>query len=242
MFIQPFITKRINAQMQELTIQGAIALCEIPPHLNELGISRALEKIINQTNLPLKEWTVQERVLAIAHYLTAQEQGDFYITEQSKLSDFYLDQDYQETPYYFDDLEIVPLTAKYAESIERAIISMNIQNAWTIGAMAATIRQKGDKWQGSADEFIHENIQRILNLPESEFLELLNHFQAAQEHLKHGVEILYTNDGIAMLSQKGDTSVELVKFRFDTLINETTATLFRKPENISTNNRDTDET
>lgn len=241
MFIQPFITRRIRAKMKELTLKDVIDLCEIPVHLNELGTSAALEKIIKETSLPLSEWTAQERIVALGHYLTAQEQGDFYITDESKLSDFYLESDYPENTYQFNELEIVPITAEYLEAIERVIISMNIQNAWLIGAMAATIRQKGDEWNGTPDEFIQENIQRLLTLPESEFLNLVEHFYKAQEALAHGIEIAFL-DGIVAVSQKGEkTNRELVKFCFDALISEEAKRLFRRNESPNTHHQLTPE-
>ena len=46
MFIDDFVTKRIRARMQELTLRQAIELCQIPDQLNELGISRALSMIV----------------------------------------------------------------------------------------------------------------------------------------------------------------------------------------------------
>ena len=45
MFIADFVTQRIKAKMQELTLQQAIDLCQIPDSLNEQGISRALQFI-----------------------------------------------------------------------------------------------------------------------------------------------------------------------------------------------------
>lgn len=112
MFINDFVTKRISAKMQELTLRQAIDLCEIPTNMNELGISRALQFIVTETNLPLEKWTAQERIAAICHYLTAQEQGDFVVVNGAYLSDYMIERDYPEQPYTFDngELMIVPLS------------------------------------------------------------------------------------------------------------------------------------
>jgi|GEM_PF-5333764 len=45
MFISDFVTRRIKSQMQELTLQQAIDLCQVPDSFNEQGISRALQFI-----------------------------------------------------------------------------------------------------------------------------------------------------------------------------------------------------
>lgn len=237
MFIQPFITRRIRAKMKELTLKDVIELCEIPVHLNELGTSAALEKIIEETSLPLSEWTAQERIVALSHYLVAQENGDFAVTEQSQLSDFYLESDYPENTYQFNELEIVPITADYLEAIERAVLAYEMPNAWLIGAMAASIKEQGDEWNGTPDEFVQENIKRLLTLPESEFLNLVEHFYTAQEALAHGIEIAFL-DGIVAVSQKGEkTNRELVKFCFDTLISEEAKRLFRRNESPNTHHQ-----
>lgn len=118
MFINDFVTKRINAKMRELTLRQAIDLCEIPDEFNELGISRALEAVITETTLPLSEWTIQERIAALIHYITAQERGDWQVADGVNVSDYLIDSDYPLSNYLFDDFEIIPLTAKYVEAIE----------------------------------------------------------------------------------------------------------------------------
>lgn len=240
MFISDFTTQRIRAKMQELTLRQAIDLCEIPETMNELGISRALNAIIAETNLPLDEWTVQERLAAICHYITAQEKGDWRVANGAMLSDYLVAQDYPDTSYIIDDdLEIVPLTAPYAEAMERAVQDKG-RGDWIVAAMAATIRQRDEEvWQGSPDEFVQENMERLFGLPESEFAYLLPHFLTAQKHLAHGFELTFTGNGIAVLPQKGGTDLPSVQFRFIKIIAETTRTIWQKPDNFGADDYDT---
>ena len=88
MFIADFVTRRIKSQMQELTLQQAIDLCQVPDSFNEQGISRALQFIVKETNLPLDKWTVQERIVALFHYITAQEKGDWQRRKKEPKSRF----------------------------------------------------------------------------------------------------------------------------------------------------------
>lgn len=232
MFINDFVTKRIHAKMQELTLRQAIDLCEIPEHLNELGISRALAAIVAETTLPLSQWTAQERLAAICHYLTAQKQGDFEVAAGTKLSDYTLDNDYPDTLYQIDDdLMIVPLTGEYLEAVERACQGKDKRGDWLVGAMAASIRSH-EPFDGSADEFVQENIARLLVLPESEFTRLLNHFFAAQAHLAHGFELTFTASGIAVLPQIGGDGLPSVQFQFDGIIGKATKALWREPDDF----------
>lgn len=66
--IPDFVTSRIHAQIKELSIGDIIDLCRIPVHLNERGITRALQAIIKEPSLPIQEWTAQERYAAVIHY------------------------------------------------------------------------------------------------------------------------------------------------------------------------------
>lgn len=227
MLIMPFVTRRIKAQMQELSLRDAIDLCKIPESLNEYGTSRALQAIVAETNLPLHEWTVQERMAALCHYITAQEAGDWQVSDNGKLSDYLIDEDYPESPYQFDDLEIVPLTGEYAEAVEMAVQELPEGGKWVIGAMAATIRSREEEWNGGAAEFVRENIQRLLDLPESSFNDLLSHFQAAQHQLRHGFDLAYTQDGIAA---KGGAGQPPVRFHFTALLGQPTLDLWRIPD------------
>lgn len=221
--------------MQELTLRQAIDLCEIPTNMNELGISRALQFIVTETNLPLEKWTAQERIAAICHYLTAQEQGDFVVVNGAYLSDYMIERDYPEQPYTFDngELMIVPLTGEYMEAIERACQGVNARGDWLVAAMAASIH--GGNFDGSADEFVQENIKRLLALPESEFDRLCRHFMHAQQHLAHGFELTFTDNGIAVLPQTGGDGLPSVQFQFNEIIGETTLALWGKSNEFGTN-------
>ena len=242
MFIADFVTRRIKAKMQELTLQQAIDLCQIPDSLNEQGISRALQFVVTETNLPLDEWTVQERIVALFHYITAQEKGDWQLVENGSVSGYLIEQDYPETPYTFEDdsdvFQIVPLTGEYLEAVERA--SDNTRGSWILAAMAATVRDVNDDFDGSADERIQFNKQQFLTLPESVFNRFLGHFQAAQIHLTHGVNVDFQDDGVVVLP-KGGAGLPPVRFQFDEIMGQATIALWRKFDEFSANDLSTTE-
>lgn len=148
-----------------------------------------------------------------------------------------IEQDYPETPYIFQDdgdlFHIVPLTGEYVEAIERATDST--RGKWILAAMAATIRAENDDFNGIPDERISENMTRLLALPESVFNRFLAHFQAAQIHLTHCVNIDFHDDGIILLP-KGGTGLLPVRFQFDEVLGQPTIALWRKPDEFSANN------
>ena len=192
---------------------------------------------VKETNLPLDKWTVQERIVALFHYITAQEKGDWQLVDNGSVTDYLIEQDYPETPYIFQDdgdlFHIVPLTGEYVEAIERATDST--RGKWILAAMAATIRAENDDFDGIPDERISENMTRLLALPESVFNRFLAHFQAAQIHLAHCVNIDFHDDGIILLP-KGGTGLPPVRFQFDEVLEQPTITLWRKPYEFSANN------
>ena len=101
--------------------------------------------------------------------------------------------------------------------------------------MAATIRAENDDFDGIPDERISENMTRLLALPESVFNRFLAHFQAAQIHLAHCVNIDFHDDGIILLP-KGGTGLPPVRFQFDEVLGQPTIALWRKPDEFSANN------
>lgn len=67
-FIPKLVTSRITASIKELSIGSIIDLCNTPTEYNELGISKTIAAIVEETNLPLEQWTAQERYAAMLHY------------------------------------------------------------------------------------------------------------------------------------------------------------------------------
>lgn len=237
MYIDDFVTSRIRAEMQELTLRQAIDLCEIPDFKNEQGISRALAAIVVETNLPLSAWTIQERIAGICHYLTAQEQDDWEVVDGAKLSDYLIEADSPPTePYRFDDLEIRPITGEYAEAMERVLSLRGKRGDWIVAAMAASIFEQGQERDnsGTPDDFVRENMERLYRLPESDFNELLAHFQNAQIYLAHCFQVFFADDGVAVEARKGGADLPSVRFQFNQIISETTQALWGKPDEPST--------
>lgn len=87
-------TKRLKAQMRELTIMQSIAVAKYPDANKEASITYMLSCIAPDAGDPLT-WTLQERYLALAHYLMCinTKEPDFPIG-RGVLSDYlYADKD-----------------------------------------------------------------------------------------------------------------------------------------------------
>lgn len=147
--IPEFITSRINAQLKEISVGDMIDLCHLPVEYNEKGISKVIASIVADTNLPIEQWTAQERYAAMLQYfMYAYYDGEnIAITDNIYILDYSIaDKDYpvssrkslteaqspeQEFAYRFlldgesdnpDDLWMLPLTGKWMEAIERVVL------------------------------------------------------------------------------------------------------------------------
>lgn len=241
MFIRPFVTKRIEAEFKPITLRGAIDLCAVHESMNEHGIGKALSCIVNKTSLPISEWTVQERYAAICHYITAQEQKDWQVSDVSRYSDYQTLKDYpSDDRYEFvmkdgkeeQKLVVVPLTGEYAEAVERCVFSNtkgDKQGDWVVGCMAAQIRDANDEWDGSADEFVSTNYEKILDMNEEDFQVLFEHFQLGLIQLTHIFNIAFAPDGLIVLpnEDKEDVGIPPTRFPFTACYGAISAALWK---------------
>jgi hypothetical protein len=185
-------TKRITAHFQELSIAQDMEIAGLNPDLNEALTSRLLGYAIKTTTLPLERWTVQERMLGVAHYLshTLEFGGDFDIGA-GKLSDYVQTARDCTDPIALEgytDKWAQPITAKTAEAIE---LHANSRADWFFLTMAASIRDTKDLSgeQDASDAELSEGLLERLNtlraMPSSEFSELLvAHTQACEQGLQ----------------------------------------------------------
>lgn len=155
-FIPNLVTSRINAEIKELSIGAIIDLCNTPVEYNEQGITKTLVAIVADTNLPIEQWTAQERYAAVLHYYynTNFKDADAIVDDESgaKIDDYLLkDRDYPVPAAYSlnkehprpwlsynieldaesdtpDSLWMLPLTGTWMEAVERVVLGGYIKN------------------------------------------------------------------------------------------------------------------
>lgn len=149
-FIPDLVTSRIHAKIKELSIGAIIELCNTPVEYNELGITKAIEAIVAETNIPISQWTAQERYAAILHYyycvnfnsedaIIDEESGatvedyllkgkDYPVPPVSKLGEGHqqpllkYDIELDTDSETPDKLWMLPLTGEWMEAIERVVV------------------------------------------------------------------------------------------------------------------------
>jgi hypothetical protein len=237
MFFPEIRTRRLVVQLQEISIQDALALAGMPEH-NEHATATAFLRAAVKTVRGIEDpahWTVQERTLAITQYLAAvaEDGPDFAVGEAGHYSD-YLDgaADIQSDAALLelgavggDVWHIQHLTGAMAEAIERLAGELEHGNDavkrgfthWALGGMAAQLVCEGKEakqpGESDYDEWLLRQMRILLTYPESAFSELYLLYFAGRQKLRHLFNIEFSDDGIVVMP-KQEAAEELPPARF----------------------------
>lgn len=231
-------TRRLTVQLRELSIGESIAIAAMPPHLEEAEYTAFLRAAVQSAQgvEDPADWTVQERMLAVCHYLAATaEDGPDFALGAGRYSD-YLDGETDIQPNVQqvevgelagDTWHIRHLTGRMAESIER--MAGEVQDAsgnplssrlhWILGGMAAQLVRAGesvpgaDMPEGAFDEHLVARMRVMGSFPESDFSALMRLYFEGREKLRHLFRIEFSKDGIVAMP-KGGAAANLPPARF----------------------------
>ena len=176
LFFPPLQMRRFTAQLKEISIGESLKLAAIPEHMNEHATTVFLRACIESAPLDPASWTVQERIMGVAHYLSATSGGtpDFSVGSHWHFSDYFMPEAEarKEASLWFehagDTWRAVPVTGRYAESIERLDGSLEgIEGVahWQFGLMAAGLERKGESLPG--DEASDDDVDAFLSLQQN---------------------------------------------------------------------------
>jgi len=252
-------TQRMSVFLKELSIKQSVDIALISPHMNEhastIMLRYAIEnmtvnKIGDDLSDPIK-WTVQERLMAVSHYLAATTDTgpDFDVGEEGKYSD-YLRIGNDESDVFSSDPIVVGdvggdvwfirhLTGEMVESVERLdgeIGEISGRLHWIMGCMAAQLYRKEDMsvgdHQGDIDKMLMEKMTVFSSFSESDFTNLLGLYYAARVKLNHLFEIDFSNNGIVALpaERKGVSDLPPARFPSHACITEFTSSVVGKRE------------
>lgn len=236
-------THRISVQLQPLTIGQSIAIAKMPPAKEQAEMTAFLRAAIQTadgvTN-PLL-WTVQERMLAVAHYLsvTSPDGPDFAVGD-GKFSDYLmLEIDHAEDMTDLgeacgDKWKIRPLLGVYADSLERIMGAVKYEKGealtgrghWLIGAMAAMLVRVGEvvpspeSHDGEIDDWLMERMRVFLNFPEMDFTDLAVLWAKGRKMTDHLFTIEFTDSGIVALPKEGADGLPPCRFPVDACLSD----------------------
>lgn len=217
-------TRRLTVKLKELSIGSAIALSNMPEHLEEAACTAFLSAVIGTVqagNENPADWTIQERTLVVAHYLASiLPDGPDFSLSAGKYSDYLDSTDIviamNQIPIGDiggDKWEIKHLTGAMAESIERLlgeVEALSPRLHWMIGAMAAQLVREGEEIpdlssDGLYDEWLLARLRVFMEFPESDFEQLMGAYFTGREKLHHLFAFNFDDRGVVILPKSGGT-------------------------------------
>lgn len=229
--LPPLRTKRLNVRMQELSIGAGIGLAAIAPSRHEYATSEFLRAVVPAEDGDVRLWSVQERMLAVCHYLAATApngESDFAVGQTARLTD-YLDTGRDYLPSVSagqacgDTWTFVPLTGMAAEAIEQLAPSTDDRAHWLMGMMAAQLLRIDQQGAVVADDlapqddsgfgqWLRQRMNVLSQYPQSDFVELLEAFYRGEFEARHFFAVEPGADGILALPKGGEAILPPARF------------------------------
>ena len=246
MHIHPLEINRMTVEMTELTVGQSLSVSHIPSTLYEQQITKMLRYCVTSAigvDADPINWTVQERYLAISHYLScsyaSDDDGDGYnFTIGSgnyfDYLDFSLNAPASNETLNIGELggdnwNIRHLTGAMAEAIETTCGTVDTSKTvhFLVGSMAAQLFITGEKppeFELKKDlyDWMANRIETFLAYPERDFISLLNLFYVYRKQLNHFFDVRDSHNGFVIYStkkplltnDKGEVVTGLVPTRF----------------------------
>jgi hypothetical protein len=245
--IPPLRTRRISARIREITAGAAIRLAGIHPARHEHATTEFLRAIIESADTPTPRhvadpllWTVQERTLAVCHYIAASAPNggaDFAIGDAGRLTNYMMtDKDY--VPDFDlgqaceDRWRMVPMTGMAAEAIERT--NGNIPNVaagrlhWLVGSMAAQMIRVDESSQPidepapldvvAYDEWLEARMAVMIGFPASDFEVMLSMRARGADGLTHLFDMDVSHEGMVAYPRETEGGLAPARFPVDECI------------------------
>lgn len=222
-------TRRLTIKLHEISILDGVTISAMPTGMEQAETTaflRAALESVSDNSDPL-EWTVEERTLAVCHYLasTSEDGPDFSVGDYHLMD--YMDMEKQITSLDPVDIgeaagdkwRLIPLTGRHAEAIERLEGEAKGKDGapipsvfhWYAGVLACQLLREGEeqpKEAGQAfDEWVLNRINTFLALPESDCTLILSLWAKGREQQAHLFHPAISPKGIVFNPKEGADSV-----------------------------------
>ena len=247
--IPPLRTRRISAKMREIPLGAAVRLAGIHPKRHEHATTEFLRAIIESAETPTaghvadpRFWTVQERTLAVCHYIAASAPNggaDFEVGEGGHLTDYMMTEaDYVASAPLGeacqDHWRMVPMTGMAAESIERVEgETPDVEPGrmhWLIGSMAAQLQRVGTDGQpmdepapvaeAAYDDWLKARMTVFAGFPQSDFEALLALRARGARELMHLFDMDAAAGGMVAYPKELEAGLPPARFPVDECISD----------------------
>lgn len=221
---------RMTVEFNELTIQQSLDISTVPDHLIESQITKMLRYCVKSAkgidSDPIN-WTIQERMAAVSHYLACVNYNDVngfdFDIGDGNYSDYFdpsltISSSLKEASIDYkvggDNWKIQHLTGVMAEAIEltQGIIAINPSVHFLMGSMAAQLVMDSEKTpvfelEQQRYDWLVNRINAFLAYPESDFELLLSLFLTYKKQLDHF--FIIDTDSIGFLAKQLESSKEV---------------------------------
>lgn len=247
-YFPPLRTERLTVQLQELPMIEAIGLASVPEHANEESATRFLKAAVKESTgkvVDPDDWTVQERLMVITHYMasTMDDGPDFKLDAigEVRYSHYLMgDRDYPADTAEIGEIEgdtwtLQHLTGHLAAAIERVhgeIEHLDHHSHWLIGRMAAQLVPNGlavGADGGDLDAALLARMRVLCAYPESVFVQLQSGFFAATETLDHLFLIDTDDNGLIVRPKEAEANQPPARFPARTCLTALALAMGGKP-------------
>jgi len=242
-------TRRLTIGLREISIGNAILTTSIPFNEYERTTTAFLNAVAICDQMPdNKDWTVQERILAVCQYLSAingEEEPDFkvgsghYSDYLAAGNDVGLDENKALKTYAIGEIggdtwKIRHLTGRMAQSIERLQGEVKLSEDhpilgyphWELGCMAAQMFLEKEPdypdTEGQYDEWLLHRMIVLLQFPQSAFTTLRQAFHDGRGQLEHLFAIELCDDGIVVMPRGAGSALPPARFCLHPWLSKTT--------------------
>lgn len=211
-------TERMSVQLQELTLGGAGAVCQVPATQPERTTTVLLQKAIAQASLPATGqgvtnplvMTVQERALLVANYLMrVTKDGPDFALGAGRLSDYFAGRQELRQPFTTigeqdsKQWRVYPLLGVHVQALENMC---SLRGDWLLGACACQVFDLAEEqpdWLAMSDtqaqDWIAARTAGLDDLPESEFESLFSAWTQGRLVLEHFFRQEFNDSGVVFL-------------------------------------------
>jgi len=244
MLVKPLKLNRLNVTFQAMSIKNAVRQAKTSgiEESNRIFLESVVIDNKGENGLNFDEWTAQERLMVIAHYLmsVSMEDGespDFEIGGGT-LSD-YIDYESEfknkEKSFEFngETWTVVPLTGRFIESVERIEGTINNVSGrlhYEAGYLASQLRNENDdsiKLETSLDDWLHKRMSLLLDYTEADYNALLIQAELQRDdNIHHYLTINNDDSGLVVLPKEGGEGLVPVRFSSLSAISERIKTVY----------------
>ena len=234
-YFPPLNTSKLRVQLRELRVREDLEMLAVPPGKNEASATKllrfAVESSLGENSDP-RRWTVQERTLAVAHYLSCVVDdgpnfavGDSQSEGHGRLLD-YLDTENDSAPYEVEAGTHGGSTwfAKQINGAEAEVMEglFSSRTDWIIADMAVRLRESDEPTSAPSavddpsgfSDWLSARVDVFKSMSESDFEALFVLCQTAKDGALHHLFSLGLDAGGYVVLPKGGGSHELAAARF----------------------------